>query len=138
MSSARWTAEQYADYERRRGQAERDITPKVAARLLPAEKESKLERRFAQQLTDAGIAGYQRDYFFLPDRELELDFAWAPVKVYVEVQGMSHRIKAKFQADIEKRALALFAGWRGLEIDGASIRDGRAIEWTKRLLATQI
>lgn len=26
-------------------------------------------------------------------------------------------------------------GWRVLEVDGKSIRDGRAIEWTKQLLA---
>jgi hypothetical protein len=47
---------------------------------------------------------------------------------------MAHRIKGKFKRDIEKRALAMLAGWRVLEVDGAAIKDGRAIAWTKRLL----
>lgn len=133
--SARWTDEDYARFQKRQNDFKGvDIDAIHRKQPKPPPTESKLERRFVQQLTDAGIAGWQRNYFFLPDREFELDFAWAPVKLYVEVQGMAHRIKAKFSADIEKRALALLAGWRGLEVDGSTIKDGRALEWTKRLL----
>jgi very-short-patch-repair endonuclease len=98
-------------------------------------QESKLERRFVQQLYEAGINGYLRGYFFLEDRDFELDFAWPQIRAAVEVQGMAHRIKGKFKRDIEKRALAMFAGWRVLEVDGESIRSGRAIEWTRKLLS---
>lgn len=111
-----------------------DAVHKKAEQKGPPPAESKIERRFAQQLADAGIAGYQRNYFFMAERDFELDFAWAPIKVAVEVQGMAHRIKGKFKRDIEKRALAMLSGWRVLEVDGASIKDGRAIEWTRRLL----
>lgn len=131
--SARWTDEDYARFQKRQKEFKGVDIDAIHRKMPP--KESKLERRFEQQLTDAGIAGYQRNYFFLPDRDFELDFAWAPVKVYVEVQGMAHRIKGKFKADIEKRALALLAGWRGLEVDGATIKDGRAIEWLKKLIS---
>jgi hypothetical protein len=55
--------------------------------------------------------------------------------VAVEIQGMAHRIKGKFKRDIEKRALALLAGWKLLELDGASVRDGRGIEWLRQLLS---
>ena len=127
-----WTEEQYANHLRQKQKLKID-DPIVIVKQ--PEKVSKLERRFEQQLIDAGITGYQRNYFFLPNREYELDFAFVPVKVYVEVQGMAHRIKAKFTADIEKRVLARFAGWRGLEVDGVTIKDGRALEWLRRLLA---
>lgn len=134
MKAVRWTPDDYADFRRRTAAALKDVS-ETAAKLAPIPRqESKLERRFTQQLTDACITGYQRNYFFLPDRDFELDYAWAPIKFAVEVQGMAHRIKANFQRDIEKRALALFAGWRVLEVDGASIRDGRALGWVKRLL----
>lgn len=133
--TTRWTAEDLARFEARQAEFRGvDIDAVHRRPLATPQKESKLERRFTQQLVDAGVTGYQRNYFFLPDREFELDFAWVPVKVYVEVQGMSHRIKGKFQADIEKRVLAMFEGWRGLELDGRTIRDGRGIEWLRRLL----
>lgn len=124
--SMRWTEEQYAHHLRTR--------ERLTISVPQPEKVSKLERRFEQQLTDAGISGYQRNYFFLPDRDLELDFTWAPARVAVEVQGMAHRIKDKFKRDIEKRALAMIAGWRVLEVDGSSIKDGRAIAWLQKLL----
>lgn len=128
-NAVRWTPEQLQEWQQRQAK------PKPAEKPAnPAPKESKLERRLVQQLTDAGIHGWQRNYFFLGDRDLELDFAWPETRLAVEVQGMAHRIKGKFQRDIEKRALALLAGWRVLEVDGSAIRDGRALKWLKLLL----
>jgi very-short-patch-repair endonuclease len=128
MPSVRWTPEQLQEWQQRQAKPK----PEPAN---PAPKESKLERRFVQQLTDAGISGWQRNYYFLGDRDLELDFAWPETRLAVEVQGMAHRIKGKFRRDIEKRALALLAGWRVLEVDGAAIRDGRALKWLRLLLS---
>ena len=108
--------------------------PPVVAAPKPRE-ESKLERRLDQQIFEAGLPEPKKNWFFLNDRNFELDRAYPAQKIAVEVQGMAHRIKGKFKADIEKRALAMLSGWRVLEVDGASIRDGRAIEWLKRLLA---
>ena len=97
--------------------------------------ESKIERRLSQQLAEhPEIPAAQRNYFFLPDRDLELDYAWPALRVGVEIQGQAHRIKGKFRRDIEKRALAMLAGWRVLELDGHSIRSGRGLEWLKALL----
>jgi hypothetical protein len=48
---------------------------------------------------------------------------------------MAHRIKGKFKRDIEKRALALLAGWRVLEVGGDEVRSGRALVWLRELLA---
>lgn len=135
-NGVRWSPDDLRDYERRRDAALRDVSLAVAATAAakPRDPESKLERRFTQQLTDNGITGYQRNYFFLPDRDLELDYAWAPIKLAVEVQGMAHRIKGNFERDIEKRALAMLSGWRVLEVSGTTIRDGRALAWIRQLL----
>jgi hypothetical protein len=143
-TALRWTTEQLAEYEQRRGRTACRTQPEppmpgvdidaIHHKRGLVETESKLERRFGQQIIDGALPTPQRNYFFLPDRDLELDFAWPGIKVYVEVQGMSHRIKGKFKRDIEKRALALLSGWRGLEVDGSAIRDGRAIRWLQQLL----
>lgn len=132
----RWTPEQLANYRRRREPKIQIDEPIVV--VAQPHQVSKIERRFSQQLTDnPDIPAHQRNYFFLQTRDLELDFAWPPIKVAVEVQGMAHRIKGKFKRDIEKRALALLAGWRVLEVGGDEIRCGTAIEWLRALLATR-
>lgn len=132
MSSRRWTPEQVENYRKRR---EPRILIDEPIIVIAQPKVSKLERRFSQQLADnPDLPPHQRNYFFLPDRDFELDYAFVPQKVYVEVQGMAHRIKAKFKADIEKRALALLAGWRGLEVGGDEVRSGQALEWLRDLL----
>lgn len=133
-NSLRWTEEQLAAY--RLGKDSRGLLQERPATVLIAKPESKLERRFSQQLTDnPDIPPHQRNYFFLPDRDLELDFCWAPIKVAVEVQGMAHRVKAMFKRDIEKRALALIAGWMVLEVGGDEIRSGQAITWLRQVMS---
>lgn len=132
MSSLRWTPEQLEQY-RKRHEPRLQIDEPIV--LVTQPKVSKLERRFSQQLADnPDLPAHQRNYFFLPDRDLELDYAWPLVKVAVEVQGQAHRIKGKFKRDIEKRALALLAGWRVLEVGGDEVRSGRALEWLRQLL----
>ena len=106
----------------------------AAKPMIIVPKESKLERRFDQQILEAGLPEPRRNWFFLNGRDFELDRAWPAEKIACEVQGMAHRIKGKWKRDIEKRALAMLAGWRVLEVDGASVRDGRAIQWLKQLL----
>lgn len=103
--------------------------PKVSKR-----KESALERTLALQLKAVGIPEAERDYRFLPGRRLEIDFCWPDRKIGIEVQGMVHRIKARFEADIEKRALAKLNGWRILEVSGKTIRNGKALEWVQEFL----
>lgn len=90
---------------------------------------SKLELRFAQQIESAGLPPPARNWYHIPGRDFTLDFAWPNLKFGVEVQGMAHRIKSKFRADIEKRALAQLAGWRVLEVGGYEIRNEIAIKW---------
>lgn len=137
MNSIRWTPEQLADYERRGQKRTHCMEGSAPHKKHEMSKESKLERRFVQQLDEAGIADYTRNHFPILGRDWELDFCWAPRKLYVEVDGMAHRTKGRFKADFAKRAELLLAGWKGLHVCGDDIRHGRAIEWTKRLLGEQ-
>jgi very-short-patch-repair endonuclease len=101
---------------------------------LEGRPDSAIEGIFAQQLRIEHAPSYLRNYVFLPDRKLELDFAWVKIKFAVEVQGAVHRITERFHGDSEKHALALLAGWTILPVTGRLIRDGRAIGWAMELL----
>lgn len=136
MSAVRWSEEDLRQYQAR---AKREapsgaVDIDAVHRKREAPKESKLERRLDQQIEDAGFPAPRKNHYFMKGRDLELDRAWVDWKIAVEVQGMAHRIKGKFKRDIEKRALAMLQGWRVLEVDGAAIRDGKAIEWLRSLL----
>lgn len=102
--------------------------------MIAPPKESKLEIRFAQQLETDGFPVHLRNYFFLPDRDFELDFAWPRFKIGVSVEGMAHRVKGRFKADIEKHALGLLAGWQILRVGGDEVRSGAALKWLAALL----
>lgn len=132
MSSLRWTPEQVENYRKKREPKIRIDEPIV---VVAQPKVSKIERRFEQQLADnPDIPVAQRNYFFLPDRDFEIDWAWSDRRIGVEVQGQAHRIKGKWKRDIEKRALLLLAGWRILEVGGDEVRSGKALEWLRDLL----
>lgn len=135
MSAIRMTEAEYAERLAKRGKLTVVATtapkPKRAARIGPSE----LEVRFWQQWSQTGLPMPEREWYFMADRGFRMDFAWPGQKFAVEVQGMAHRIKERFEADIEKRALAQLNGWLVLEVSGAAIRDGRALDWAKALYA---
>lgn len=95
---------------------------------------SQIHIRMRQQIQQAGLPEPIEEYYHIKGRDFRLDFAWPDRKIGVEVQGMAHRIKGKFHADIEKRALAMLQGWRILEVSGDTVRDERGIEWLKQLM----
>jgi very-short-patch-repair endonuclease len=98
-------------------------------------KESVIEALFALQLRALKLPAPKRNYVFLPNRKLELDFCWPEIRLGVEVEGAVHRIKERFHGDIEKHALALVGGWTVMRVDGRSIRSGKAIEWFEALFS---
>lgn len=113
----------------------------ISALPKPKRLPSDLEELMAYQIRkDIQLGPWRyctRELVFLPDRKYRLDFAFPQQKIGVEVQGMVHRIKGRFKADIEKRALAMLNGWRILEVSGTEVRNGKAIEWLKTLLEDQ-
>jgi hypothetical protein len=69
-NSVRWTPEQLEEYRKRSTVSTHLIVSKKETAPRAAPKESKLEIRFVQQLADAGIAGYTRNYFPILDLRL--------------------------------------------------------------------
>ena len=109
------------------------VTPHAPAKKDPSAP-SAIHIRMRQQIEQAGLIPPVEEYYHIKGRDFRLDFAWPFLKIGVEVQGMAHRIKSKFNADIEKRALGLLSGWRVLEANGDSIRNEQAIKWLKQLM----
>lgn len=119
-------------WRKREGNVTTHITEKPARAVRQSPK-SELEGILAMQLKAIG-ARFEPQHRPLPPRKWTLDFAMPERKLGIEVQGMVHRIKDRFKADIEKRAELNLAGWRVLEVDGESIRDGRALGWIERFI----
>lgn len=98
-------------------------------------KESKLEIRFEQQLRCQQIEPWERNYFFLPNRDLELDFAWPAHKIGVEINGGAHRTSMKIlDRDCEKLSLGVLADWRILPLGRDLVRSERGIRLLRELL----
>lgn len=134
MKALRMTEEELREYVARTKKIVVTDKKVIAPDRIPLPRMSKLELRLEQQIEDAGLPKARRNHFPILGRDFEIDFAWPESMMGVEVQGMAHRIKGKFRADIEKRALCLLAGWHILEVGGAEIRSGKAIQWITQLL----
>lgn len=100
---------------------------------------SEIEELLASQIRLVGnLPAPIREYPFLRGRAHRLDFAWPTwryngMQIGLEVQGMVHRVKQRFSADLEKRALAQLQNWLILEVGGEQIRSGRAMEWLQEI-----
>lgn len=102
--------------------------------------QSQLEGRYLKKLREANLtAGCYRETRFHPERNWRIDFTWPRRKLGVEVDGGTwstgrHNRGMGFEQDAVKFAEAAILGWRIIHVTGAMIRDGRAIELTRRLL----
>lgn len=79
------------------------------------------------------------EYRFHPVRKWRLDLAWPAQRLYVEVDGGTwvggrHNRGKGYEADCEKLNSAAVAGWRGLRVTTAMVRDGRALGAVEQLL----
>lgn len=140
MGSFRWDEAALAAFKKRAAQwrAEGAVrthvtTPKPYAKLPKVKGPSELEVMLELQILGSALPAPLREFEAFDDRKFRLDFAWPERRIGVEVQGMVHRIKGRFGADIEKRALHMLAGWRVLEVSRKEIKSGAAIEWLLRL-----
>ena len=131
----RMTLEQVEAHQRRVGRAPAVRKPTLLLTQQPA-KESAIEALFAQQIEAKGLPKPEREFKgAVPGRKFRLDFAYPDRRICVEVQGMVHRIKARFRADTERTSLLVVNGWRVLPVSGDDVRSGRAVQWLEILLA---
>jgi len=100
---------------------------------------SSLEETLAYQIKVVGLPAPVREFKFHPKRKWRFDFAWPRHKIAVEVEGGvwtggRHMRGFGFQADCEKYAMALIAGWRVLRVTGEMVKDGTALNYIEELL----
>ena len=103
---------------------------------------SALEELLAGQIRLLGAnipAAPVREHQFHPGRRWRFDFAWPDHMLAVEVEGGTwtagrHSRGAAFEADCEKYAEAVIAGWRILRVTNHMVEDGRALAFIERAL----
>lgn len=83
----------------------------------------------------AGLPRPALEFKFLQDRKFRFDLAWREQRLACEIDGMAHRIKARFLADMEKMNLAREAGWSVVHVTPKMIGSGQAIELIRRALS---
>ena len=114
-------------------------TPGIDKKGLLRALNAKVDRwpaELAQQCKLAGLPVPQVNYPFLKDqgRRFRLDCAWPGEKLVVEVDGGVHRIRDKFDRDLEKHRLLLQYGWRLLRVSPAQVNAGVALGYVERAL----
>lgn len=143
MSSPHRTEEWLTEYQKRMkkpfvaGPDRQPVSfaPVRAEKRIAKLEPSRLEILFAQQIALLELPEPVQQYAgAVPGRKYRIDFAWPERKCAVEVQGMAHRIKARFKADTEKMSLLVVHGWRVLPVSGDDVRSGRAVQWAATLL----
>lgn len=107
---------------------------KVVLRSAMPKAGSSIEASLGLQMRAAKLPEPVAQYRPFPDRRFTLDYAWPPLAFAVEVDGMVHRIKGRFAADIEKHALLVLDGWTVLRVGGREVRSGVALQWVERML----
>lgn len=93
----------------------------------------------AFQCKAAGLPAPQLEVRFHPTRRWRLDLAWPDRLIYVEVDGGTwiggrHNRGQGYERDCEKLNAAAVAGWRGLRVTTAMVKDGRALNMVEQLL----
>lgn len=100
---------------------------------------SELEETLAMHMRAVGIPEPVREYKFDPKRRWRADFAWPELMLLVEVEGGHwqngrHTRGSGFDADCEKYAEAVLAGWRVIRVTSTHVNSGEALEWIRRAL----
>lgn len=119
-----------AAYRRRGGAAVKKVV-KVTSHQKPV---SEIEAIFDLQMRVEKLPKSQMNFQFDTSRGWMLDRAWPEYKLAVEIDGMVHRIKDRFERDIEKFAFALIAGWTVLHVSGKNVHNRKGVEWLKQLM----
>ena len=115
--------------------------PPVPAVAKQPKSASPNEEMLAGQISAVGnLPAPIRQYPHIRGRGHTLDFAWPDwtvngMQIGLEVQGLCHTVKARFNADLEKRALGVLQSWLILEVGPDQIKSGKAMEWLQELFA---
>ncbi|MDX1493540.1 MAG: hypothetical protein R3253_05755 [Longimicrobiales bacterium] len=95
-------------------------------------------------VAQANVPRPERQHRFHHERKWAFDFAWpgtAPRAcaelVAVEMEGGVHRIRDRFERDVDKYNWAQLLGWVVLRVTPEMVRDGRAVALICRALGVE-
>lgn len=133
-----WTESELAEIIKRHGALKvRLCSNKASNGKNPSKRPSRKyqnEKKLQEVVRAAGLAVPLLEYKFLTARKFKFDLCWPDRHLACEVDGMAHRIKARFLADMEKMNLAREAGWLVIHCTPSMIGDGRALGLIRRAL----
>ena len=93
------------------------------------------ELELFRQIRLAGLPTPCREYpFAKPERKFRADLAYPDLRLLIEIEGAPHRIKARYQSDIERRQWAFLHNWKILPVLPAQVRSGEAVELVRKAL----
>ena len=100
---------------------------------------SQFEELFALQVRLDKLAPPIRELKFHATRRWRFDFAWPEFMFAVEVEGITydpgrHQRKQGMEMDLRKYEAAMIDGWTVYRVSQQMVKEGTAIETTKRML----
>lgn len=100
---------------------------------------SKPAERFAFHLKAEQITGWTRELAFHPTRKWRFDFAFAPLKLAIEIDGGTHtqgrHTRGKgYAEDCVKLNEAWLLGWNVIRFTSEQVKSGMAVRTTRRAL----
>lgn len=115
-----------------------------ANRQLSQTEQQESEREFAFQVRAHRLPAPEQQHHWARDagRQFRADFAWPSHRLLVEVQGGiwmpsgrgAHSGGAAIKLDIERAQYAVLLGWWRLPVTTDQVRNGEAIDLTRRAL----
>ncbi len=119
-------------------------SPDAAAAILASPKRGKAlvnwSVELSRQIRLAGLPAPILEYPFAKTegRKFRADLAFPSLLLLVEIDGAVHRIKARFQGDLERDQWLFFSPWRKLRVSPAQVRSGAALHLVEQALASRL
>lgn len=128
MKGLRLTEQQFAQLRKAKAK------PPIPA-AAPKVEHDRYPLILRDQIIEAGLPQPYREFSWHPTRNFRADLAWPARKFAVEVDGAVHRIKGKFERDIERHNLLIREGWTYIRVTPAMVKSGEALQWVKEFLS---
>lgn len=127
MKSLRLSEQQYASLKKR--------TVKLASEVVvKPEQPDRYPLMLRDQIVEAGLPEPKMEYRWHPTRKFRADIAFPEKRFIVECDGAVHRIKSKFERDIERHNLLVQSGYTYIRVTPAMVKSGEALKWVKEFL----
>lgn len=106
---------------------------------MSTDKNNNLEELMQDQIKLNKLPKPTPEYKFHETRRWRFDFAWIKKKIALEIEGGTwvrgrHIHPMGFEKDCEKYNEAAILGWKVIRATGSMVRDGRALEFIKRII----